>query len=74
MPPQTLDLQVPSIVCDRCVQAVTQAIQGIDAQAQVQVNLETKTVSIHTIAGVEALKTAIEDAGHEVAYSRIPHD
>ena len=67
MSPQILDLQVPSIVCDRCVQAVTQAIQGVDAQAQVQINLETKQVSIKTIVEIEVLKAAIDEAGHEVA-------
>jgi copper chaperone len=65
--PDTLELTVPSIVCDRCVQAVTQAIQGVDAQAQVQVNLETKQVSIKTIVEREVLKAAIDEAGHEVA-------
>lgn len=65
--PDTLELTVPSIVCDRCVQAVTQAIQGIDAQAEVRINLETKQVSITTIVDLEALKAAIDAAGHEVA-------
>ena len=65
--PDTLELTVPSIVCDRCVQAVTQAIQGIDAQAEVQINLQTKQVSIKTIVELEALKAAIDAAGHEVA-------
>jgi len=65
--PDTLELTVPSIVCDRCVQAVTQAIQGIDAQAEVLINLETKQVSITTIVDLEALKAAIDAAGHEVA-------
>ncbi len=65
--PDTLELTVPSIVCDRCVQAVTQAIQGIDAQAEVRINLQTKQVSIKTIVDLEALKAAIDAAGHEVA-------
>ncbi len=63
----TLTLTVPSIVCDRCVKAVTQAIQGVDAQATVSVDLSTKVVTVETTATIEALTTAIDAAGHEVA-------
>ena len=63
----TVSLTVPSIVCEKCVQAVTKAIQGVDAQANVSVDLDTKHVTIETSASVEALTAAIDEAGHEVS-------
>jgi copper chaperone len=62
----TLTLTVPTIVCDRCVQAVTQAIQGVDVQAQVTVDLNTKVVTVETTADRAVLATAIDAAGHDV--------
>lgn len=63
----TVNLTVPSIVCEKCVQAVTKAIQGVDAQANVSVDLDTKHVTIETSASVAALTAAIDEAGHEVS-------
>jgi len=66
MKPMTVHLTVPSIVCEKCVQAVTKAIQSVDAQANVSVDLASKQVTIETTAALEALTAAIDEAGHEV--------
>ncbi len=62
-----LEFTVPSIVCDRCAQTVTQAIQGVDGQAQVTINVDSKQVKVHTIASLADLTAAIENVGHEIA-------
>jgi copper chaperone len=63
----TVKLTVPSIMCEGCVQTVTQAIQSVDAQARVTVDLATKQVSIETTASLADLTTAIGEVGHEIS-------
>jgi copper chaperone len=63
----TVNLTVPSIMCDGCAQTVTKAIQSVDAQAQVSIDLARKQVSIETTASLTDLTTAIGEAGHEVS-------
>ena len=63
----TLALTVPDLACAACVQTVTQAIQGVDATAEVTADPKTKQVSIATVASETAIKTAIAAAGYTVA-------
>lgn len=63
----TVKLTVPSILCEGCVETVTKAIQSVDAQASVRVDLATKEVSIETIASLADLIAAIDEVGHEVS-------
>ncbi len=63
----TLQLSVPSMMCDGCASTVKTAITALDPAATVQVNLTTKLVSIETQAAEAAVKAAIVAAGHEVA-------
>ena len=64
---QSFKFTVSTMVCDRCVQAVTQAIQGVDAQAEVEIDLGTKAVAVKSALSLEALTAAIDEAGHEVS-------
>ena len=63
----TVKLTVPSILCEGCVETVTKAIQSVDAQASIRVDLATKEVSIETIASLADLTAAIDEVGHEVS-------
>ena len=47
--------------------AVTQALQAQDAQAQVQVELSSGQVTVHTRLSREAISAAIADEGYRVA-------
>lgn len=62
-----MEIQVPSIVCSSCANAVTNAIKKIAPDAQVSVNLDTKIVTLETQATKETIKGAIEAIGHKVA-------
>lgn len=62
-----LNLTIPDLACGSCVQAVTQAIHNVDAEAQVTADTETKQVSIVTEAVETAVKDAITTAGFTVA-------
>lgn len=63
----SLQLQVPTIVCQGCADAITNAIKEVDATAQVQVELEAKTVAVETTAAEVDIRSAITQLGHEVA-------
>lgn len=63
----TLSFTVPNLACSACVEAVTKAVQAVDATAQVNADPKTKQVSITTEAAESAIKQAIVDAGYTVA-------
>lgn len=59
-------LQVENMTCGHCVKAVTKAVQSVDPQAQVQIELADKSVKVGTDKGLEAVREAIEEAGYPV--------
>lgn len=58
---------IPSMSCGGCARGVTQAIHKVDAQAQVQVDLSSKWVSIDSQADATQLLAALADADFAVA-------
>jgi copper chaperone len=62
-----IQLTVPTIACESCAAAVTQAIQHQEPNALVTIAVATKLVTVETTASEEEIKTAITKAGHEVA-------
>ncbi|MEC5163234.1 MULTISPECIES: heavy-metal-associated domain-containing protein [unclassified Janthinobacterium] len=61
------ELQVEEMSCGHCVGAVTAAVRALDPQAQVQVDLAAKTVTVHTDVALARVRGAIEEAGYPVA-------
>ncbi|OYO32387.1 heavy-metal-associated domain-containing protein [Janthinobacterium sp. PC23-8] len=59
-------LQVENMSCGHCVNAVTKAVQSVDPQAQVQIELEQKSVKVGTDKSLEAISAAIVEAGYPV--------
>lgn len=62
---EMLKLSVPDMSCDHCAGAVTKALKGIDAGAEVAVDLSTKTVTVRTDASGEAIVAALGKAGYD---------
>jgi len=60
------ELQVEGMSCGGCVRSVTKSVQSVDSNARVDVDLPTKKVRVDTQASLEAVKTAIGEAGYEV--------
>ena len=58
------EFQVPSMSCGHCVKAVTQAVQSVDAQAKVQVDLAQQQVTVETSQEREAIVAALAEAGY----------
>lgn len=61
---------VTGLSCGHCVRSVTQAVQGLDATAQVQVELASGEVCIDSTQPAEALAAVIEAAGYSVVAVR----
>ena len=55
------------MTCGHCERAVTQAIQGIDAQAQIRIDRAANRVEVETAASREAVAAAIAEEGYQVA-------
>ncbi|NJN73761.1 MAG: heavy-metal-associated domain-containing protein [Limnothrix sp. RL_2_0] len=60
----TLTIKVPSIACEVCGNTITKAIQSQQSDAQVAVDVTTKTVKVDTAASMEQIKAIITEAGH----------
>lgn len=56
--------QVSDMTCSHCVQTVEKAIRGVDANARVTIDLDTKDVAVDSTAPAETLTAAIEDVGY----------
>lgn len=57
--------QVSGMSCGHCEQAVTQAIQTLDPEAQVTVELSTGHVDVSSQQPREAILLAIDNAGYQ---------
>jgi copper chaperone len=60
------ELQVEGMSCGGCVRSVTRSVQAVDGNAKVDVDLESKKVRVETQASLDAVKSAISDAGYDV--------
>jgi len=64
--PSTHQLQVKGMSCQHCVKAVTKAVQDLDAEATVNVDLPQGLVTIQTSLSRESTVQAITDEGYVV--------
>lgn len=62
-----IELTLPTMTCGHCVRAVTQAVQAVDAQAQVQVDLDAHRVRIESDQPVDRFRQALAEEGYEPA-------
>ncbi len=58
--------KVQGMTCGHCVRAVTGALQGVDPQARVEVDLAAKEVRVESEAEARALIEAIREEGYQV--------
>ncbi len=63
------ELQVENMSCGHCVNAVTKAVQAIDARATVNVDLAQHKVRVESAAALEKISGAIVEAGYPVTGS-----
>ena len=65
--PQTYQIKVKGMTCQHCVKAVTKAIQDLDVEAKLTVDLAGGLVSVETALSREDVVKAIDEEGYEVA-------
>ena len=63
------ELQVEGMTCGGCVRSVTKSVQSVDSNARVDVDLASKKVKVDTQASLDAVKSAISEAGYDVSAS-----
>jgi copper chaperone len=61
-----IELKVPSMVCDGCVEKITTEIKKSFPEADININLDNKLVSIDTTASETEIKEIITATGHTV--------
>lgn len=63
------ELQVQGMTCGGCARSVTRSVQAIDSNARVDIDLAAKKVRIDSRASLDAVKSAISQAGYPVTAS-----
>ena len=61
-----VELTVGGMRCGPCARAVTEAVRSVDPVAGVEIDLESKRVSIDSDAEIASIRAAIEGAGYQV--------
>lgn len=59
-----LELNVQNMTCGGCARHVTQAVQSVDSNARVDVDLAAKKVRVETTADAQAVAAAVNAAGY----------
>ena len=62
----SLEMKVTSMVCEGCVETVTNAIKKVDSSATVTVDLPSKLVKVDSQTQESSIKQAIAAAGHTI--------
>lgn len=63
------ELQVEGMTCGGCANSVKRSVQTVDKNAKVDVDLASKKVRVDTRADLNAVTTAIAEAGYPVTVS-----
>lgn len=63
----TVTYRVPEISCDHCVAAITGAVEPLVGVESVVVSVPDKTVTVSGDVDDAAVRSAIDDAGYDIA-------
>ncbi|MFB2531924.1 heavy-metal-associated domain-containing protein [Paracoccus sp. p3-h83] len=58
-----MQFQIDNMTCGGCARSVTKAIQSVDPQAKVEIDLPQKRVTVESGASQSAVAAVLEDAG-----------
>ncbi len=59
-----IELTIDDMTCGGCVASITRVVKGLDPDAVVEANVETKKVRIASPLDTEAVVAAIANAGY----------
>lgn len=60
------ELRVDGMTCSGCVNSVTKAVQKVDQNAEVDIDMISKIVTVKSAASLDSIKSAIDGAGFSV--------
>ena len=63
----TIKLKIPGMACSACAKNITNAVKAIDANANVEADVQTKIVNVDTQISETAIKEALVTAGYPPA-------
>ena len=63
----TITYSVPAVTCSHCEWAITRKVAAVAGVSGCSVDLATKTVTVHGTFDDAAIRSAIDDAGYDVA-------
>jgi len=61
-----LKLKVPNITCEGCAEKIIESIHVMEPDAQVDVNVQDKTVTVESAASEESIKQVIVASGYNI--------
>lgn len=64
---ETRTYNVPDISCDHCKQSIEGEVSQLQGVASVEVDVQAKTVTVTGELDEQAIVSAIDEAGYEVA-------
>ena len=64
---ETRTYNVPDISCDHCKQSIEGEVSQLEGVASVEVDVQAKTVTVTGELDGQAIISAIDEAGYEVA-------
>jgi len=59
-----MELTIENMTCGGCARSVTKAIQSVDPNAVITIDLSARTVKVETAANTPALAKGLKDAGY----------
>ena len=59
-----IEFTLPTMTCGHCVKAVTQAVQSVDAQAHVEIDLGQHRLRVVSAQSESRFEQALADAGY----------
>ncbi|MBH8573622.1 heavy-metal-associated domain-containing protein [Nostocaceae cyanobacterium CENA369] len=62
----SLKLKVPNIACEDCAGTIRDSIHVMEPDAKVDVDVNSKTVTVESQASEESIKQAIVAAGYHI--------
>ncbi|MFY7939304.1 MAG: heavy-metal-associated domain-containing protein [Burkholderiaceae bacterium] len=62
-----MEFTLPTMTCGHCVRTVTEAIQQLDPNAKVTVDLPTHRVQVVTVESQATVGAVLAEAGYEPA-------
>lgn len=62
-----IEFEIKDMSCGHCVGAVTRAVKTLDAQADIKIDLGSKTMTVESAQSRESLAAALTDAGYPPA-------